>query len=163
MVTLKPMSQEDFEKYFPVALDRLSTELGKARRTTPKESKEMAEQSFNTLFPDRKVKSKDQFVFTILSEDVTVGILHFGIRRDRQEPYAFVWDLEICRTFRSKGFGSQAMARLEQEVLSLGISLVGLNVFAHNDHAIELYKKLKYKPTSITMFKTLSEVQNDNS
>src|SRR4051794_30934282 len=107
------MTQDKFDLYLPGSLSRLSSELAKSLGVPTTESRVLAEKSFRNLFPEGKMDSSDQYVFEIISNDDSVGILHFGIRRERDTPYAFVWDLEVYPQHRKKGLGAQAMLCVE--------------------------------------------------
>ena len=58
---------------------------------------------------------------------------------------------------RRQGHATKAFAALEQEVLALGLSGIGLHVFVHNSAAHALYVTLGYAATNITMFKVLAD------
>jgi len=152
-VRLEKLSQQEFDTYYLVALERLANEMARARDLSAEEALKLAQQSFDSLLPRGRVGTTDQYLFKILAGDTRVGILHFGIKRDRVKPFAFVWDIEIHSTCRGKGYGELSMLALESKVKELGLSSIGLNVFGHNATAIRLYKKLGYRISSMAMVK----------
>lgn len=155
MIQLQKMPQAEFELYYPKDLQHLADELAKARDLTAEESLRQATASYDSLFPTRQVSSPDQFVFSIVDGGRKVGTLHFGIRRDKAFPYAWIWNIEIAPEFRGKGYAKQALVAMESEVKILSISSIGLNVFGHNSTAIHLYRKLNYQVASMSMYKDL--------
>ncbi|MBC7620567.1 MAG: GNAT family N-acetyltransferase [Candidatus Saccharibacteria bacterium] len=58
---------------------------------------------------------------------------------------------------RRPGHAVAAFAALEKQVLALGLSGMGLHVFAHNTAAHALYAKLGFAATNINMFKVLAD------
>lgn len=158
MVQLVQMSQSDFDVFLPGALKHLASELGRARGLSAEDALRAAQQSFDSLFRDGRVDSADQFIYNVYSEGKKVGMLHFGVRRDRSEPYVYVWDLMVDPSHRGKGLGEQIMLALENEARKLGHSEISLNVFGHNAPAISLYKKIGYNVASMTMAKNISPI-----
>lgn len=157
MIRLVQMTQDDYDAYYPAALQDLANELARARDLMPLEGVEAAKKSFDELFPGGKVGGKDQFIFKIANESGPVGVLHFGVRRDRIKPDVYVWSIEIEPEHRGRGYGRAAMTAVEQKARELGVSNVSLNVFGHNDPAISLYKGLGYRPVAMTMRKSVVE------
>jgi ribosomal protein S18 acetylase RimI-like enzyme len=68
---------------------------------------------------------------------------------------AFIFDFIIDEAFRGKGYGKQALAALDEKLISMNVDSVGLHVFGHNIVAQELYKKSGYEITNINMRKVL--------
>lgn len=155
MIRLNKMTQFEFDAYYPRALQRLADELGKARDLSPSKALELAKKSFDGLFPDGRIDVADQFIYNIDSNGTRVGVLHLGIRRDGKHSEAYVWDIEIQAAHRSQGHGKSAMLALEKVVGELGLKKITLNVFGHNTPAIELYRRLSYRPIAMTMTKVV--------
>lgn len=149
------MSQKEFDAYYPGALKHLAEELSLARDISHDEALDLARKSFDSLLPNGDVKAPDQFLYTLHADGIKVGVLHFGIRRDRKAPYVYIWDIIIDQDQRGKGFGKQVMQAIEEQVIKLGHSRIALNVFGHNTPAVSLYKKMGYQPSSITMVKVI--------
>lgn len=149
------MTQLEFNEYFPGDLQHLANELAKASDISDDEALRLATQSYDSLFPKRLVNSPDQCVFNVMESETKVGTLHFGVKREKAKPYVWIWNIEIYPNARGKGYASLTMTALEKEVLKLGISTIGLNVFGHNTPAIKLYKKHHYRTSSMKMPKVL--------
>jgi ribosomal protein S18 acetylase RimI-like enzyme len=153
---LVPMTQAEFEDYMDQgAVQHLANELARARDLSAETALKMALQSFDGIHPERKVDSPDQFVFHVADGATRIGVLHFGIKRDRTRPYVYVWDIVIRPEYRGNGYGEGTMRALERKTSELGFSRIALNVFGHNAPAVALYNKLGYRPASMAMVKEL--------
>lgn len=71
----------------------------------------------------------------------------------RQDPWIF--DLSVKPDCRRRGVAGALHARAEQWARQQGLSLLGLQVMAHNEAARRLYERLGYKPRAISMKKVL--------
>ena len=70
---------------------------------------------------------------------------------------AYVYDVIVHPAHRRQGYAVAAFAALEKQVLALGVSGMGLHVFAHNTAAHTLYVKLGFTANNIKMFKVLAD------
>jgi ribosomal protein S18 acetylase RimI-like enzyme len=68
----------------------------------------------------------------------------------------WVWNVEITESERGRGYGRKAMRLAEDLASSRGAVTIGLNVFAHNRVARNLYTSLGYEETSVQMRKGLT-------
>lgn len=69
----------------------------------------------------------------------------------------WVWDVAIEPGFRGHGYGRSAMQLAERLAWDDGASSIGLNVFARNQVARNLYLSLGYAESAITMRKPLAD------
>lgn len=155
MVNFRGMSKSEYDDYYKESLQSLVNELARAYDLSEGEALEIARKSFEKLLPEGHPAAPDQFLYVIEESRRTIGVLWFGIKRDRQVPEAYIWDIFIKPEFRGKGFGKQALLALEEEVKSLGLFRISLNVFGHNDVAQRMYKRLAYRTVSNAMAKNL--------
>jgi ribosomal protein S18 acetylase RimI-like enzyme len=155
MIRLRRMSQSEYEDYYAKSVQSLAEELSKTGSFSFQDALVAAQKSFTSLLPDGYQKAIDQYLYTVLEGERKIGVLWFGIKRDRSNPEAYVWDIVIEQGDRGKGYGKQAMLALEEEVKELGISRISLNVFEHNVKARQLYEQLNYKTLSRIMAKEL--------
>ena len=88
MVTLRKMSQSEYDEYYKIALPHLADEMLKTGNLTKAGATALAKKSFDALLPDGCPDVRDQYLYNVVAEDETVGVLWFGIRRDRSEPEA---------------------------------------------------------------------------
>jgi ribosomal protein S18 acetylase RimI-like enzyme len=139
MVALVEMTQEELDEYLEHAIQGLADELMQANAWSAEQSLTAAVQSFDTALPGRVVGSANQFLRTIIADGQKVGVLWYGLRGERE---AFVWDLVIYPTWRNQGFAKSAMLAMEQELRTMQVTRITLNVFAHNSVATRLYSTM---------------------
>lgn len=156
MIKLFPMTQSEYDGYYPTALRHLAEEMAKGRGVTSDKMMEAAKKSFETLLPAGNINVPDQYLYNILADEQKIGILWFGLKKNQPLPEVFIWDIIIKPENRGKGYGKLAMAALEEKVKGLGISRIALNVFGHNKTARKLYELLGYETVSSTMMKTIN-------
>src|SRR5271170_6657936 len=152
MVALVEMTQEELDEYLEHAIQSLADELMQANAWSAEQSLAAAVQSFDTALPGRVVGSANQFLRTIIADGRKVGVLWYGLRGERE---AFVWDLVIYPTWRNQGFAKSAMLAMEQELRTMQVTRITLNVFAHNSGATRLYSTMGYRALAIRMAKEL--------
>ncbi|MNC60891.1 putative N-acetyltransferase YycN [compost metagenome] len=90
-----------------------------------------------------------------ISSDEQVGYIWFNVSEGRGGREAFIYDFYVFEPFQSKGYGKQAMIALDEEAREMNVTKIGLHVFGQNNRAFELYKKMGYIVTDITMSKDL--------
>lgn len=83
------------------------------------------------------------------------GYIWFNVTETRTGREAFIYDIYIFEPYQGKGYGKQALLALDESAREMGVSKIGLHVFGQNNRAFELYKKMGYLVTDITMSKTL--------
>lgn len=154
-VSLRPMSQADFDTYCGWAISEFAREVSRSRGLPAEEGLAEARKSFAALFPGGNVGSADQSLFFVEAGGETVGTLHFGIRRDRPKPYLYVWDIHIDAEHRGKGYGEATFRLVEKLGKEMGLTELKLHVFGHNTVARALYQKLGFMPESIVLGKNL--------
>jgi ribosomal protein S18 acetylase RimI-like enzyme len=153
MVALVEMAQEELDEYLEHAIQGLADELMQANAWSAEQSLAAAVQSFDTALPGRVVGSANQFLRTIIADGRKVGVLWYGLRGERE---AFVWDLVIYPTWRNQGFARSAMLAMEQELRTMQVTRITLNVFAHNSVATRLYSTMGYRALALRMAKELT-------
>ncbi|MDA8277554.1 MAG: GNAT family N-acetyltransferase [Actinomycetota bacterium] len=120
---------------------------------TPAEAKANADASLERNFPGGSPNGS-QLAGWVTYEGQRVGTLWIG-------PFAkdpkrwWVWEIEIDEAHRGKGFGRRAMTLSEDLARANGANSIGLNVFAHNRVARNLYQSLGYEESSVQMRKAL--------
>ena len=79
------------------------------------------------------------------------------IRADLQSPIksGFIFEIYVDEKFRGKGYGKQAMSLIEEKARELGLTSLGLHVFAVNNVARNLYESVGYEVSSLNMTKKL--------
>ncbi len=147
---LKNITLEDFNEYLPVAIQNYADESIK-NGTEPDKALEMSKATFDQFLTDG-FETKGQFFNHIYDKDEKVGFIWYGLRGEKM---AFIYDFEIYKNHRRKGYGKQALLSLEDKLREMGIEEIGLHVFGHNHGARKLYESLNYLPTNMQMKKQL--------
>ena len=149
------MSQVEYGDYMRVALPDYAAEKQRGENLTPEQAMKVATDSFEKLLPNG-IETPDHFLFTAIDEKQTaIGTLWFAKRVDGGKPYAWIFDIVLKPEVRGRGFGKPLMSLLETEVKKVGLSSIGLHVFAHNKVAAALYEKSGFNVTNKIMRKEL--------
>lgn len=158
MIRLRPMTASEYENYLERAINEYADEKVMAGNWHPSEALELSRQEYQKLLPDGPATPRQHlFTITLDSQPDTLGMIWFAEIDQALQPYAFIYDFYIDEPFRRKGYGAEAMLRVEDEVRACGLKRIGLHVFGHNHPALALYEKLGYEPTNINMLKKLGE------
>ena len=159
MIELVPMSQVDLEEYLKTAVQNYANEKVKSGNWRQDEAFERSKKEYDKLLPDG-IKTKGHHLFTI-KDRVTnhkVGMIWVGTgNTDNEIDGAWIWDFLIDERKRGKGFGKETMKALDDVLSSLGQKRISLQVFGHNEVAINLYKKSGYRVTNLVMSKDVEQ------
>jgi ribosomal protein S18 acetylase RimI-like enzyme len=117
------------------------------------EAMEKSREDLEKLLPSG-AQTPDQHLFAILTDEgVEVGAVWYGIRQSPRGRSGFIWWLEVFEAFRRKGYAESALREIEKHAASKGAAYLGLNVFSHDQAAVDLYRKMGYEATSFNMEK----------
>jgi ribosomal protein S18 acetylase RimI-like enzyme len=154
IVKLEKMTKSDFDHYISIAINAYATEKVKAGTWTEDEAYKLSKESFEKLLSNG-IDTEREYLYSIFDNDknIKVGYLWLEFSESLIGKTAFIFDFLIFEEFRGKGYGTQSMTALEDEVKKHKISKVSLHVFAHNKRAIGLYEKVGFKSTDISMSK----------
>ena len=120
---------------------------------TSDEARANAEGSLRRTFPDGS-PAPGQLAGRLVWDGQRVGELWVG--QVGSDPGRWwVWDVRVDEPFRGRGLGRQAMLLAEELATTNGAVSIGLNVFAHNTVARNLYTSLGYRESSVQMRKQL--------
>ena len=156
MTILVPMSSTIYEQYLDAAVRAYADENVESGRWSADGALERSRDDFSKSLPEG-LNTPDNYLFEIKSDEKgpTVGFIWFAVVERHGLKSAFVYDVEVKPEFRRQGHARAAFEALEPLVTELGLSSIGLHVFAHNPGAQALYDELGYKVTSINMLKNL--------
>lgn len=161
LVTLCPMSKDAYQLW----LDHCTLDYAKDKMSAleipEEEALDLSRQSFRTLLPNG-LETVGHYLHAIVdAHEMQVGTLWFAIQTQWGITSAFIYDLEIDPDQRRRGYAHAAIVSLENEVISLGASRIGLHVFGRNHGAKSLYDQLGYQVTDISMAKTIGQKSAD--
>jgi ribosomal protein S18 acetylase RimI-like enzyme len=148
------MPHSTFSLYAENAISAYAAENIESGRWPKDGALERSRADFNELLP-QGLATPNQHLFIMQSGNETVGYLHLAVVEKQGFSQAFVYDVEVLATHQRQGHAKRAFAALEPIVRALGLSQIGLHVFAQNEAARALYRSLGYQVTSINMLKKL--------
>lgn len=111
---------------------------------TPDEAVAESRDQFNRYLP-QGLDTPRQFLCTAAIAGNEIGIVWFGAQSRGTSEHAFILDIEVGAEHRGKGLGREVMLATERKVRELGMTSIGLHVFATNMPAIALYDGLGYE------------------
>ncbi len=153
MIFLKRQSPAEYQEWSRASKENYKNENIK-NGLTLEEAERKTDEDFERLLP-LGLESKDQYIFSIFSDEELIGTLWFGVRGALNNRKAFIYDIVLDEKHRGKGYGQSAMTLLEMEVKKLGLKHIGLHVFGHNKVARAVYEKLGYEVTNLNLEKVL--------
>ena len=71
------------------------------------------------------------------------------------EDAAWLDNIDILESYQNQGYGTQALALMEQELDAMGIKSIGLHVEADNERALAFYQKRGFRFTAHQVVKVL--------
>lgn len=151
---LRPMSDEEFESWYPQMRDGYADDMSGDGGIDPEKAASMAATQMESLFPGGKPSDK-QLVYVLEADGERVGELWLCDRADALQHALFIYFVGIDDGHRGKGYGKAAMLLAEAEARRLGIDRIALNVFGRNEVARNLYRSLGYEENAVSMSKKL--------
>lgn len=154
---LVPMSVAFFPAFLEKAVAGYAEQNVASGRWPAGAALELSRAEHKRLLPEG-IASKDNHIFQIHdpATDAVVGSLWLGVQNRTGIPLAYVFNVEVAPEHRHQGHATRAFKALESVVRDLGLSAIGLHVFAYNSGAQALYASLGYEVTGLNMRKTLS-------
>jgi RimJ/RimL family protein N-acetyltransferase len=156
MIELKPMSAQDFDAFERYAIAHFADDTLRTDGGTPEAALDYSRESFAKLLPERE-NTPDHALYVIHNPEqhADVGTIWIGFVMKNQRQSAYVFDIHIEASWRRRGFATEAFRAVEARVRELGLTEIGLHVFGYNEGAYALYRQLGYRPTHISMAKSL--------
>ena len=149
-----PATDADVADYLIDARDSYVADLVEAG-VSASVAERTADEAFARSFPGGRPAAAHR-VFCVEHGGEKAGVLWIGPQSTEQPDRWWVWDIVISKAFRGQGLARQVMLLAESEARARGAVDLGLNVFAHNTVAVNLYQSLGYEMTSMRMHKRLS-------
>ncbi|HSM72095.1 MAG TPA: GNAT family N-acetyltransferase, partial [Anaerolineales bacterium] len=134
MSTLIPMTQTEFDEFLEHLVPSYAADNVRAGYWSEEESLEKSRKQTDALLP-QGLQTENHYLFTLFDDDKPVGMIWMRAELDRPIKSGYIFDVEIRQEFRGKGYGKQAMLLIEEMARELGITRMGLHVFAYNSVA----------------------------
>ncbi|MDY7537444.1 GNAT family N-acetyltransferase [Undibacterium sp. 5I1] len=158
MSILVPMSSDTFTIYLKSAIMSYAEQNIKSGRWPVENAMTQSRVEHEKLLP-QGLETPDNYLFEIRgisgSSDFTVGTLWLAVIEKGGVRSAYIYNIEVAESYRRQGHAKRAFAALELFVRSIGLSVIGLHVFAFNSGAQALYASLGYEVTGINMQKQI--------
>lgn len=154
MVTLRPMTDAEFDEYMRVLRVSYAQERAESANTSLEEEQAESDRQLNQLLPDG-LRSPGHFFWNVVDEASGSAAGTLWVFEDATKHRAFIYGIEMRADQRGKGYGTAALAALEAELRSRGVTRIALNVFGKNTGAQRLYARVGYYPIAIAMQKDL--------
>jgi RimJ/RimL family protein N-acetyltransferase len=154
MVTLRPMTDAEFAEYLRVLRVNYAQERADSANTPLEEEQAESDRQISQLLPEG-LRSPGHSFWNVVDEASgnTVGTL--WVFEDAAKHRAFIYGIEMSADQRGKGYGTAALAALEETLRSRGVTRIALNVFGKNTGAQRLYARVGYYPIAVAMQKDL--------
>lgn len=153
MVTLEPMSEEEYARFDARMWEEYAQERARNSLLPIEEEREIAMRQRETLLP-QGLRTPGHFFWNVVAGPGGV-VGHLWVLVEREKRQAFIYDIEIAEAHRRKGYGERTLAALEAAVRPLGIARIALNVFGDNATAKRLYERVGYRTVATAMQKEL--------
>jgi len=157
-LTLRPMTQEEYDRLSPAVIDSFAAKLLEAgHATSPEDARTQTLAQIEQLLPEGVGTSWMLLLAAEADGDGIVGQIWLSLPGTAAHPdTAWVYNVEVSPEHRGKGFGRAIMLAAEGELRGRGVDRLGLNVFGSNRTAIALYDSLGFAVTSQQMSKPLN-------
>ncbi len=155
MVTLNPMTQEEYEAFQPDLIEEYAQVLSLNFDTPIEEAREKVRKLNSELLP-QGVDTPGHRLFTIRREGFAKSAGTLWVFVDAPAKTAFIYDIQIVESLRGQGIGREVLTLLEDLLRSEGTIKIGLQVFDSNPVARHLYESVGYKVISQTMQKNIA-------
>jgi ribosomal protein S18 acetylase RimI-like enzyme len=153
MVNLELKSSHELAAWLPSKQDEYIAERVKAGESADV-AHQMSDSQFAELFPDGR-PADGQHVMNVIDDEEIVGTLWLGRPLSGDAATWFIFDIEVAKDFRGRGYGRAAMEAAEVWTRERGGTRVALNVFGPNLVARSLYDSLGYEVLATSMFKDI--------
>lgn len=148
------MTEPAYARFEEAAVAGYADDNVRAGRWPAEGALERSRNEHERLLP-QGLATPDHHLFTIHDdvEGVDVGVLWLAVTQHPTGRSGFVYDVDIIPEHRRKGHARAAFKALEAVARELGLSDIGLHVFAYNEAAQALYRSLGYETTGLNMRK----------
>ncbi|MFI5271743.1 MAG: GNAT family N-acetyltransferase [Ktedonobacterales bacterium] len=153
MVTLRPMTEEEFAAFKAKTYEDYAEERASVEGADVERERENARKQIDDLMVDGLRSEVHHYWKAVAPGDGVVGELWVFV--DDAQKRAFIYFIGTDEAYRGKGYGQQTLEALEAAMRPLGVRHIALNVFGANTTARRLYERMGYQPQAILMSKSL--------
>ncbi|MEK4762179.1 GNAT family N-acetyltransferase [Viridibacillus sp. FSL E2-0187] len=152
MIKFEKFNNQEFEKYLDFMIPNYAKEISSNYTLSLDNAIEESEMMMNGIFSNG-LSTEGQFLYNIWDTDMEtkIGVLWYSVNTEINR--AYLYHIYIEEAYRKKGYGTRVLEELQIRIKELGMNSLALSVFGSNDAALNLYKKLGYTTSSISMHK----------
>lgn len=154
---LRPLTDDEYAVFAARSMREFAEEVSDNTGITFEQAMQKATTVYADLLPDG-LRSADQHLYAICSDDEQVGELWLGLRDIGGGALeAFGYDFWVRPELRDGGIGRRAMQLGAEEARALGAMRLALNVFGSNERAQHLYRSFGFEVTNVNMAMRLDD------
>jgi ribosomal protein S18 acetylase RimI-like enzyme len=157
MLHLQPMTEEEFVAFKVRLVEDYANDIARNYRLPIDETRAGAASEIDGML-SQGLATPNHLLYKVMrvteSDDSRIGYLWIEV--DDRKQRCFVAEIYLHPEFRHQGWGRKTLELLETSLKERGVERISLHVFADNRNAQELYTKMGYQPTGITMQKWLT-------
>jgi ribosomal protein S18 acetylase RimI-like enzyme len=156
MTFFAPMTEAEFASYVEASVPAYARDKVESGQWSEAESLGLARSSHKEMLP-LGIATPSHFLYTLrgAATQSNVGVLWYACQEQGGRKLAYVYDVLVQPEHRRQGHATRAFTWLEQQVRERGLSGIALHVFGHNTVACDLYVRLGFRATNISMFKAV--------
>lgn len=148
------MNEDEFSSYKGPQLEKYAQDIAKTFKRPIEEVRNEAQEQVNRLLKNG-LSTPGHFLYNVIEKKSGTIVGHVWFNLEKEKKRAFLYDILIQESYRGKGYGRKTMQLLEAKLRDMGVSQLGLHVFANNEVAINLYKTQGFYLASHNMQKDL--------
>ncbi len=159
-VTLRPMSEAEFEIFLEESCSDYARESPHYRHLPYSSARPLVDVEFRTRLLPSGLRTPGHHLFTLLSGETPIGAIHLG-ESSTDDQASFVWNFKLREAHRGKHLAEPALREAIAYSEKIGRGRIGLNVFSTNAAAIHLYRKIGFVVTQFNMTYERSPLAKD--
>lgn len=157
VIALRAMRAEEYPAFCDYFIADYSQEIAENYGHSLELAQTLAHTDLLRSFPDG-YKTNAHKLLCIEAGSRVVGYLWHC--PNETENSTFIYDFYVDESCRGKGYGTEALKQLEEQLVKDGIAQIKLRVAYHNKRALALYQEIGFIVTGYNMSKNLTSDGN---
>jgi len=148
------MTEKEYANYMKAHLESYAQVRARAFKSSMEEELAMAKKQVRGLLKGA-LKTTGHFIYKAVDSATGESVGNLWVHVEQDKKRAFLYDIIVHERFRKKGYGRAMLDLLEAKMRQKHVTVLALHVFAENEVAFNLYRKLGYVVASYNMQKNL--------
>jgi len=153
-IRLESIAESEFNDFMETMLPLYIEERSAADQVPRAVAEQFARRQCTELLP-RGYHTPCHYFFRIIDEVTNLAVGSVWVRLETSFGEAYIYNITVDPKHRRRGYASAALNALTHLARSKGCARLALNVFARNQAAQLLYRKLGFSVVSLHMNKLL--------